>query len=107
MRRLVLLLSLLAAVTFVPGASAHAVLLRSDPADGAVLGRSPAAVRLVFAGGFRPASGNRAIRNGDGSVLAGPPRVEGKGRVLVLPLQPGLAAGDYSVRWSIVSDDGH
>ena len=36
----------------------------------------------------------------------GTPRVVGA-RTLVVPLRRGLADGDYSVRWSIVSDDGH
>src|SRR5206468_508912 len=39
-------------------------------------------------------------------VLGGEPRVT-PGNRLVIPLEPGLARGDYSVRWSIVSDDGH
>ncbi len=50
--------------------------------------------------------GNAAIRNGDGSVLAGRPRIEAE-RTLVLPLRARLPNGDYSVRWSILSDDGH
>src|SRR5213079_2432937 len=28
-------------------------------------------------------------------------------RELVVPLRPRLRDGDYSVRWSVVSDDGH
>jgi copper transport protein len=47
-----------------------------------------------------------AIRNGGGSVLVGRPRVDG-GRTLVVPVRRGLADGAYSVRWSIISDDGH
>jgi copper transport protein len=30
-----------------------------------------------------------------------------QGKTLVIPLRPRLAEGDYSVRWSVVSDDGH
>src|SRR5262249_15008216 len=44
-------------------------------------------------------------RNGDGSVLRSKPFA--RGRTLVLPLRRGLADGDYSVRWSAVSEDGH
>src|SRR6185295_15056339 len=107
MRFLALSLAVVAAAVLAPSASAHAILLHSDPADGAVLARGPGAVRLVFDNGVRAAAGSRAIRNGGGSVLAGAPRVEGGGRVLVLPLAPRLRNGDYSVRWNVVSDDGH
>jgi copper transport protein len=54
----------------------------------------------------RVAGGNAAIANASrASVLAGRPRASG--RVLTIPLRAGLPNGDYSVRWSIVSDDGH
>jgi copper transport protein len=54
----------------------------------------------------RVGSGNAAVANaGGGSVQAGPARAQG--RVLTIPLRDHLRRGDYSVRWSIVSDDGH
>jgi copper transport protein len=85
---------------------AHASLVRSQPADRAALAAAPATVRFVFDDDVRVASGTKAIRNGDGSVLAGKPRVVG-GRVLVVPLRAGLADGDYTVLWRVLSDDGH
>jgi copper transport protein len=39
-------------------------------------------------------------------VLDGKPRVVG-GRVLVVPLRTGLADGDYTVLWRVLSEDGH
>jgi copper transport protein len=71
-----------------------------------VLGRAPAKVRVVFDDDVRLASGIKAIRNGDGSVLDGKPRIVG-GRVLVIPLRAGLADGDYTVLWRVLADDGH
>jgi putative copper export protein len=54
----------------------------------------------------RVAPGNAAVSNGsNSSVVAGGPRANG--HVLVIPLRAGLDDGAYSVRWSIVSDDGH
>ncbi|HEY8706248.1 MAG TPA: copper resistance protein CopC [Gaiellaceae bacterium] len=85
---------------------AHASLVRTEPANGAVLARSPAQVRVVFDDVVRPGPGIAAIRNGGASILAGRAHVLGA-RTLVIPLRRGLADGDYSVRWSIVSDDGH
>jgi copper transport protein len=108
MRRLLCLAAaVLAAAVLAPAALGHAVLLRTTPADGAVLTGSPAEVRLVFDDPVRVASGNAVIRNGGGSVLRGAPRVTAGGKVLVLPLDQSLRNGDYSVRWRIISDDGH
>jgi copper transport protein len=103
---LALALTVAAASALAPPAAAHAVLLHTEPPDGSILAVAPTAVRLVFDNGVHPASGNQVIRNGGGSVLAGAPHIE-RGRMLVLPLEPRLAAGDYSVRWRVISDDGH
>ena len=93
------------AAVFPPLAQAHARLVRSEPAAGAVLIGAPASVRLYFDDGVSVGPGNEVVRNGDGSALAGTPRAQG--RLLLLPLRPVLADGDYSVRWSVISDDGH
>jgi copper transport protein len=91
----------------VPGsAAAHARLVQTAPADGAVVARSPAALRVSFDDTVHTGSGIAAIRNGGGSVLGRPARVE-DGRTLVVPLRHGLRDGAYTVRWSVVSDDGH
>ena len=104
MRRTLGVVCLLAAV-FPPLAHAHARLVRGAPAPGAVVARPPAAVRLVFDDGVSVGPGNEVVRNGDGSALGGTPRAGG--RQLVLPLEAGLPDGDYSVRWSVISNDGH
>ncbi len=101
-----LVASLLVALARPAGAAAHATLLRTVPANGAVLDRAPSAVHVEFDDGIRLASGNAAVANSNGaSVLGGAPGT--KGHVLTIPLRSGLAKGAYSVRWSIVSDDGH
>jgi copper transport protein len=86
-------------------AAAHANLVRTDPASGAVVARAPAVVRVVFDDVVRVGPGIEAVRNGGGSVLGG--AAQAHGDTLVVPLRPRLPNGDYSVRWSIVSDDGH
>ncbi len=96
----------LLAAAFPGVASAHARFVRSTPTAGAVVDRAPTEVRVVFDDAVRVSGGSAAIRNGDGTVLAGQPRIEA-GRTLVLPLRAHLANGDYSVRWSVLSDDGH
>ncbi len=86
-------------------ASAHANLVLTEPASGAVVARAPAVVRVVFDDVVRVGPGIEAVRNGGGSVLGGAPTTQGK--TLVVPLRPHLPDGNYSVRWSIISDDGH
>jgi copper transport protein len=95
----------LVALALPAAAAAHANLVRTDPASGAVLVRSPLVVRVVFDDVVRVGPGIEAIRNGDGSVIGGPPRAAGS--TLLIPLRAHLPNGDYSVRWSIISDDGH
>jgi copper transport protein len=109
MRRLgVAVLALLALSAVVPAAApAHARFVRSEPADGDVLARSPAVVRILFDDTVRPGGANAVIRNGGGSARARPARVVRRGRVLEIPLRQSLPAGDYTVRWDVVSDDGH
>ncbi len=104
MRRTLAAACLFAAV-FPPLAHAHARLVHSEPASGAVLARAPASVRLFYDDDVSVGPGNEVERNGDGSALAGAPRAHG--RLFVLPLEAGLPDGDYSVRWSVISNDGH
>ena len=96
----------LAALALPSAASAHASLRGTVPADGAVLARAPASISVVFDDVVRVGAGNAVVANRSGrSVLAGRPRTDLD--ELTLPLRAGLARGAYSVRWSIVSNDGH
>ena len=99
---LVVALSLATAGT----ASAHAVPLHIEPPPGSTLTTAPRAVFVTFDSPVRVGPRNAAVRNDGVNVLGGKPRVA-RGDRLVVPLQPGLGSGTYSVRWSIVSDDGH
>ena len=104
--RRVIIPSAIVAALVLPGAAfAHATLLKTIPTNGAVLASAPTAVTVVFDDSVRVAKGNAAVDNAtQGSVLAG--TATARGRELTIPLKP-LADGAYSVRWSIVSDDGH
>jgi copper transport protein len=106
-RRAARLTCIVGAATLVAPAAAfaHADLVDTNPRNGASLVRAPARVVVRFDDVVRTAPGNAAVRNGGTSVLAGKPRTHG--RRLVLPLRDRLRDGDYSVRWSAVSDDGH
>ncbi len=101
----ILPVALAVAAILAPSAAAHAVLQRSAPADRAVVKSTPAVVRFFYDDPVEPAPGIAAIRNGGGSVLGGKPRTSG--RELIVPLKSGLGNGVYSVRWQVISADGH
>jgi copper transport protein len=86
-------------------AAAHAVLVTSTPAWGAVLRTSPDEITLRYDEDVVPRYARVVVVTGGGGDLAGPPRVAGS--VVVVRLRPGRA-GSYTVRWRMVaSDDGH
>jgi copper transport protein len=87
-------------------AHAHAVPLHVEPPPGATLATAPSAVNVTFDSPVRVGPRNAAVRNDGVDVLGGRPRVTAGNR-LVIPLRTALDSGSYSVRWSVVSDDGH
>jgi copper transport protein len=106
-RALAIPLALLIPAAFPAAALAHASLLRSDPAAGSVVARAPARIVLHFDQPVQDA-GTTVVASSGASVLAGHAQVEhGNSRALVVPLRSGLGDGDYTVRWRVVSADGH
>jgi copper transport protein len=90
-------------------ALAHATLLSTSPPSGTRVATAPRQLVLTFDQQVRPVAGGTDVVNDAGtSVMAGTPQnAAGNVRQLVIPLQPALPRGDYTVRWSIVSTDGH
>jgi copper transport protein len=86
------------------GAYAHAVLLASTPADGAVLDRAPERVMLRFNEPVRVIS-LRLIDEG-GQVTALAQGSESTPDQVEAPL-PSLSRGSYVVSWRALSVDGH
>ena len=86
-------------------ASAHATLLQSDPAPGAVLTRSPSAITLRFDSQVSAALGAvRVYDRGGGRVDSGGTDVQG---AVVRLRVSGLAKGSYVVTWRVTSADTH
>lgn len=108
-RRLLPVALVLLALAVPADASAHASLVRSSPAAGAVLARAPTRIVLDFDESVRPGAGTRVVANSGGAAIRiGRPRLaRGDSRRLVIPLAQRLRDGAYSVRWRIVSDEGH
>lgn len=89
-------------------ASAHAVLLRTDPAPQATVGTSPQAVRLFFSEPVDAVFGGIRVFDVDGRRVdtATARHLGGADAALELPV-PRLADGTYTVTWRVVSADGH
>lgn len=97
------------AASLIPSASAHALLVRSDPAADAIVQAPPSQVRLWFSEDVNAQAShvvvvdpsNREVDRSDSRVNPGNPREMD----VSLPL---LAAGTYVVAWRTQStDDGH
>ncbi|MBV9710764.1 MAG: copper resistance protein CopC [Ktedonobacteraceae bacterium] len=113
MRRMLLialLLSLGLLFLFPANSQAHAILLRSDPAQDAVLNSAPTQVRMWFSEDLSPGISTATIIN------TARHRVDlnnahissGDTREMDVSLQPLLSPGTYIVLWTTQSaDDGH
>ncbi|HEY7077705.1 MAG TPA: copper resistance protein CopC, partial [Solirubrobacteraceae bacterium] len=82
-------------------------MLRTDPAAGSVVTTAPGQVVLHFDQQVRDVAST--VTNARGETVTSGPATTASGdvRALVIPLQKGLPNGDYTVRWRIVSTDGH
>ena len=100
---------LLAALALSPAlASAHATLVKSSPARRATLAEAPARVELVFSERLEAAYARLRVEDASGArVDLGDISVaRDDGRRLTVSLPP-LPAGVYTIRFRVVSVDGH
>ncbi|MER7457959.1 copper resistance protein CopC [Micromonospora sp. NPDC126480] len=100
-----LLCGLLLALGPAAPAQAHATLLGTDPADGAVLPSPPAEVTLTFNEPVQVRTG--AVRLLDAAGAEQPAAVRTVDTRVVLSVPPGLGDGSYVVTWRVISADSH
>ena len=99
------LVSLVAVVAVAGPASAHNVLLQTEPANGATVATVPAKVTLVF---DKP-----ALALGTTIEVQGPHGPEAVGHAVLVnstvseAIRAAAPAGAYVVRWRVTSADGH
>lgn len=87
---------------------AHARLTKATPADGAALSQAPTVVVLAFNEAPELEFSKVSVIGPDGNVLVERvPLQGGDQNSLKIPLPPPLAAGSYTVRYRILSVDGH
>jgi copper resistance protein C len=107
MRFAALLAGLVAfAIALAPVASAHAVLIATDPAKGAKLATGPAQVSATFNEPLQTAFAAMTVVGPDTNLWStGDPRVDGA--VISVALRPLGPAGSYTVNYRVTSADGH
>jgi len=90
-------------------ASAHAILVASNPGEGARLSAAPAQVVLTFDEPVEIALGALRVFGPDGQrVDVGSPRHEANGdATVVVGLHSQLPHGTYTVAWRVISADSH
>jgi methionine-rich copper-binding protein CopC len=95
-------------LAFAPAALAHAALVKSEPARRAELSKAPGQVRLWFNEKIEPAYATiNVFRQGGVPVVHSTARVDkDDAKLLVLDL-PQLDAGAYTVKYRVLSVDGH
>ena len=90
-------------------ASAHAILIASNPPLGAVTPVAPAVLRLEFSEAvtlLNPSQDCQVVDSTGASIESAPCHVNPSNvRELDAPLTPGIAAGTYTVRYQVVSSD--
>ncbi|MEC3913798.1 copper resistance CopC/CopD family protein [Nocardia sp. CDC160] len=107
---LILLLGYAAAAIFLGAAtaSAHAVLVSSDPAYGAMVDHAQDRVSITFDEPVTAAPNAVTVTDRDGGrVDTGNAETSNGGRTIALPLRSGTANGTYLLGWSLLSADGH
>jgi len=88
-----------------PAASAHNVLISSDPKDGSTVAEPPAQITLVFNDDVLDVGSAVQLKGPDGVVDLDAPAADGPRLVQQLP--GALPAGQYEMVWRVTSADGH
>ncbi len=88
-------------------ALAHASLVSAQPAAGATVTPAPHSVVIHFDDQIEKMFATLKVQSSAGDDVAiGKPAVGADPHQLSVELKP-LAAGSYTVKWSVVSEDGH
>lgn len=87
---------------------AHAQLLETSPADGAVLEAAPERISLRFGEAARAIIARLTLPDGETVVLPDPEdRIDGDTSTISWPLPDLTARGSYLLSWRVTSADGH
>lgn len=86
---------------------AHAELEETSPADGVTVEGTPAEISATFSEALEADGSGLSLRDAAGEELVeGGLDPEDPARLLIADV-PVLAPGEYEVRWTVATDDGH
>lgn len=106
MKRFSIVAALFLVLALTPGlARAHAVLLGTEPPNGAVLGEPVSEIALFFNEMVAPV--DVRVLNGAGSVVTGPRDVRARDAEVRVILPPEMPPGAYLVTYRVRSGDAH
>jgi copper transport protein len=102
---LILFVAALLAAALPAEAGAHALFVRSEPADSTVLLRSPREVKLVFGEEISPEFSSVQVLDVRGKPVEDTATRVDSGADAVLVSLPDLRPGPYTVAWRVLSED--
>jgi copper transport protein len=105
-RRLAIVLGLVASLAAPASAFAHATVKSTDPSYRERLAHSPATVVIRFDQAVTTVPNAIVVVGEKGNVVSGAAFSAGHGRDVVVPVRR-LPKGAYTVRWHVLSSDGH
>lgn len=91
---------------WIPAASAHAVLVSSDPTNNAVLEQPPPTITLTFDEPVQVVAHSIRLIDPNGDELT-PVSIASRDAAVSASLDPITVPGTYTVGWEVVSADGH
>ncbi len=88
---------------------AHAYIIKSSPDDNQNLNQPPKKISIEFNEGIQPSFHNLQVFNQNGKrVDQGNEHINStNSKIIEANLKPNIPTGIYSIRWNIVSSDGH
>ena len=98
-----------ALLMFASAASAHAVVVKSSPADGSRLKASPASVSITFDESVGLDLGYLKVVDSSGALVStgSATHPAGDGSTISVPLKSGLGDGSYLASYRVISADSH
>ena len=98
-----------AASLFVGAACAHPELRSAEPAAGEAMTSSPKQIRITFNENVIPQLSGVEVKDQTGKMIpTGKAATDpANKKLLIVPVNEQLPAGDYKVEWHAVSDDTH
>src|SRR5215207_10011252 len=93
------------ALVLVPGAAAHAVLVKTDPPNDAVVEASPSQVALTFDERVETALGSIRVYDASGQRVDAQNIIRPTPAEVAVSIDDELASGTYTVGWRVISGD--